>query len=302
VRTPCSASPRLRRGRPRMWPVAALALALAACAGTEPAHEPLIEQQLPIPRQLELADAALQAGRQREAMERYELILRDAPDHLQARLGLGEAHLAGGASREALAAFTTVLEAPGIGRHREIEAAARQGQGIALLRLDRLAEAHAVLHEVATSDPTLWRAWNALGQSFDSAQEWEQARASYEQALWAAPDAARIHNNLGVSLLRAGAPAAAIDQFGKALGLAPDLAIAQANLRLALAFEGRYLEALAGVPEGELPEALNNVGYIALVRGDHARAEAYFLRALEASPSFFEPAWRNLQYLNHLTQ
>jgi Flp pilus assembly protein TadD len=170
------------------------------------------------------------------------------------------------------------------------------------LRLERVTEAHAVLHQVATSDPTLWRAWNALAQTFDSAREWEQARASYEQALWAAPDAARIHNNLGVSLLRAGAAAAAIDQFGKALELAPGLAIAQTNLRLALAFEGRYLEALAGVPERSLPEALNNVGYIALVRGDHARAEAYFLRALEASPSFFEPAWRNLQYLSHLSR
>lgn len=102
------------------------------------------------------------------------------------------------------------------------------------------------MSEAATWDPTLWRTWNALGQALDSLGRWSEARTAYEQAMWGAPDPARIHNNLGMSFLRSGDGARAIDHFGTALQLDADLAVAQANLRLALAFEGNYVEALSG--------------------------------------------------------
>ena len=289
-----------RTSRPQRLCIAGvLVLALAACATTDPSPEDLdlVQGQLEPARQLELAAAAVRAGRHGEAIDRYQAMLRADPDHLEARLGLGEAYLGRSANAEALTTFQTLLDRQDVVSAPEVRAAAQQGRGIALLRLGRVEEAHAVLSEAATSDPTLWRAWNALGQALDSRRAWDDARASYEQALWATPAPARVHNNLGVSLMRAGEHEAAITQFGKALQLDPDLRIAQANLRLALAFEGRYVEALAGVPQKDLPQILNNVGYIALLRGDHPRAEAYFLRALETSPSFYEPSWRNLQYL-----
>ena len=50
----------------------------------------------------------------------------------------------------------------------------------------------------------------------------------------------------------------------------------------------------------DLAMALNNVGYIALLRGDYDHAEAYFTRAMEVDPTFNEIAWRNLKLLNNL--
>lgn len=226
------------------------------------------------------------------------MVLQDDPDHLEALLGLGEAQLASRDSVQALATFAAIVGRPDVDQLSPIWSRARQGQGIAELRLGRLEQAHATLSEAATWDPTLWRTWNALGQALDSLGRWSEARTAYEQAMWGAPDPARIHNNLGMSFLHSGDGARAIDHFGTALQLDADLAVAQANLRLALAFEGNYVEALSGVSEKELPDVLNNVGYVALLRGDYPRAEAYFSRALEVSPSFYEPAWKNLQYLS----
>lgn len=279
-----------------------LALTLASCATPEEASIDLLAEGVSLERELEQAQAALRAGRYRQAIERYRGVLRAEPDHLPAQLGLGEAYLASGANADALSLFTAVLDTPAVEDAPEFRSAARQGRGISLLRLGRVDEAQIVLSEVATADPTLWRAWNALGQAFDGLGDWNRARESYEQALWTAPKPARIRNNIGVSLMREGDHASALAQFGEALRADPDLEIARANLRIALAFQGRYVEALAGVPEKDLPDVLNNIGYIALMRGDYARAEAYFMRALEQSASFYEPAWKNLQYLATLTQ
>ena len=64
-----------------------------------------------------------------------------------------------------------------------------------------------------------------------------------------------------------------------------------------LALQGQYDDALAGVPSEALPDALNNAGYAALLRGDYARSRILLLQAIELSPSFHQPAWSNLQFL-----
>ena len=47
----------------------------------------------------------------------------------------------------------------------------------------------------------------------------------------------------------------------------------------------------------DLPNVLNNVGYIAILRGDYVRAESLLNQAMEASPTFNDKAWENLRYL-----
>ncbi|MFK7944641.1 MAG: hypothetical protein AB8B85_17280, partial [Paracoccaceae bacterium] len=58
---------------------------------------------------------------------------------------------------------------------------------------------------------------------------------------------------------------------------------------------------LAGqeAPAEELPDALNNVGYIAVVNGDFAVADQYLRRAMEISPTYHEAAAANLNLLAH---
>jgi Flp pilus assembly protein TadD len=79
--------------------------------------------------------------------------------------------------------------------------------------------------------------------------------------------------------------------------LARQSEVPRANLRLALAWDGRYAEAVAGAQPRELADVLNNVGYVALLKGDHKQAEAYLTRAMETSASHHDHAWHNLSHL-----
>ena len=92
----------------------------------------------------------------------------------------------------------------------------------------------------------------------------------------------------------------AIAKFREALALDPELQIASANLRMSYAMQGKYIQALAGVPDRDMPDALNNVGYSAMLRGDFDSAEAYLNRALDLSPAYHRKAASNLKRLEEL--
>jgi Flp pilus assembly protein TadD len=157
-----------------------------------------------------------------------------------------------------------------------------------------------VLKEALAKDVTLWRAWNALGRALDIQGKRDEARAHYDRALALQPDTAAVLNNRGVSHLLAGRYSDAEKDLRKAYALDRTLERAQGNLRLALAWQGRYAEALAGVRRIDAPVALNNIGYIAMKRGDLNHAEAYFAQAMQMSPAFYDKADRNLKFLQEL--
>jgi Flp pilus assembly protein TadD len=244
--------------------------------------------------------AALETRRAARAKQLFESLLAQAPDDPEALMGLGEAEVL-------LAEFGAGLEhsrkaAERASERAELKARALHNSAIALLLTDRTAEAETALEAAVENDPRSWRAWNALGRARDAHRRWEEARGAYERALALAPAEGMVLNNYGLSRLSAGDLDGATALFVRALEVSPDLAAAETNLRLALALGGRYDEALAGVDAGEMPAALNNAGYAALLRGDYAQARAMFLQAIEASPSFYEPSWSNLRFLSSVEQ
>ena len=181
-----------------------------------------------------------------------------------------------------------------------LQAKALQGQGIVLLRQGEREKARNRLEKAIEKDAGLWRSWNALGRLDDAEKDHAAARKAYRRAIALNPKAAFLHNNLGFSLLASGEPAYAETSLNRALELDPDLAVALTNLRLALAFQGRYGPALAGVQEDQRATVMNNVGYAALLRGDHGQARTLFLDAMAANPGFFGEAKRNLAFLETL--
>ncbi|HET6468517.1 MAG TPA: tetratricopeptide repeat protein [Geminicoccaceae bacterium] len=289
----------LHPGKPR-WAAALLGLGLlAGCAGwgTPPGTVALPQPAPSLFR--DRGEAALAAEDHAAAAREFAEALRGDPDDTEARLGLADARLGLGDAARAATEFEALAE---LARAEPAQRArALQGRAIALLHQGRGTEAQPLLLEATRLKPLLWRAWNALGQTYDSARAPSEARAAYARALELRPLEPAIHNNLGMSWLHAGDPVTAERHFARAVELAPRLAVAAANLRLALALQGHYDEALAGAGAGQRPDALNNVGYVALLRGDHARAEGLFLAAMEASPSFYQPAWLNLQFLGTMS-
>jgi len=279
---------------------------VAGCSMTDSAEGEPIEMPTPAPAAaaptaMDAADkgyeAALQAfddERYAKAQEILERIISVLPDRYDVRLLLGEAYLKTDRVDEALKQFSSTVIS------EEYKSRAMQGVGLSLLRLGDTAAARVNLIKAVELDATLWRSHSALGWIYDNEKEWALAETSYRRALTVAPDSAVVHNNLGMSyMLQRRLPEAATE-FRTAVKLRPDLEPLRANLRIALASQGSYVEALAGVSKRNLPDALNDVGYLAMMRGDYDSAGAYFLRAMELSPTYHAMAARNLESLEAL--
>ncbi len=283
----------------RVVALAGLALLIAGCQTTQ-VDQVRIESTPPQLSQsayamlLADADEALQDGDYEFAFNRYQQILQSVPDDFPAKFGIAEVQLAIGDWNSAMAMYRE-MKAP-----QEYTARLSQGKGLALLMAGRTDRALSKLEDAVEGDPQLWRAWNAIGYIRDSKHEFEIAQESYRRAIEIQPDSAAAHNNLGMSHLLQGNHEAAEKAFVKALVLDPNLKLARVNLRLVLAWQGKYAEALHGLPRKSAPRVLNNVGYIAMLRGDFADAEGYLTRSMEASPSFNEGAWENMRQLAEL--
>ncbi|HXV25096.1 MAG TPA: tetratricopeptide repeat protein [Alphaproteobacteria bacterium] len=271
-------------------------LLLTGCATTkpEPAASPVADPQA-VQNALDQADQALSKGDFSSARKGYRRILALAPETTAAQLGLGEIELAAGDPRQALDYFNSVAATD-----PSLRPGALQGQGLALIRLGRPEGAMPLLKEAVTLDPGLWRAWNALGSLEDSRRDWAAADEAYQRALALKPDAALVLNNMGVSKMMRGDYLAAEQVFAKVLTADPDMEEAAANLRIAQAWQGRYDDAIQGVNNETLAQRLNDVGYVAMLRGDLAVAETLFLRAISASPTYHKVAYENLQQVGRL--
>ncbi len=246
------------------------------------------------PALLDYADRSIQAGKHDEAKSILEQMMVVDPKHARVRLLVAELQLATGAKRAALQIFSQLTRIP------ELAARAYQGMGIVHLLEGRGDKGFRALTESVEIDPGHWRAWNALGFYHDSKGRWEKANQSYTKALSANPHSAIVYSNRGYSRILSGNVDDALLDLVKAVELDPELEIARINLRIALAWKGRYREALLGVEEREKGTAFNNVGFIALMRGDRDTAEIYFREAMKLDATFNETAWRNLGYLKNL--
>jgi Flp pilus assembly protein TadD len=294
---------RSRLGRLRTVALAGLAsLALSGCATGmgEPGPAPKGAADQSVEQLREQAAAALETRRAVRAKQLYGSLLAHAPDDPEGLMGLGEAEVLLGDYQSGLDHSRDAAERAG--ERAELKARAFHNSGIALLLTDRAQEAKAMLEAAVEADPRSWRAWNALGRAHDAAREWQPAHAAYQRALALAPREGAVLNNYGLSKLSAGDLDGAAALFVRALEASPDLAAAETNLRLTLALQGQYDEALAGVDAEHMPEALNNAGYAALLRGDYPKARVLFLQAIDASPTFYEPSWSNLRFLSSVEQ
>jgi Flp pilus assembly protein TadD len=272
------------------WLVVGISAAAVGCASVG-GPPPETSGAMAAPGALEVAQNALAEERYRHARSWYQKVLQAEPHNERAKLGLAETWLGDGQRQNAMTLFEELVPSPAVG------AEALQGKGIALLADGEGEAAGVALRAAVARDARLWRAWNALGLLFDGKQDWAAAADAYAKAAAAAPGSAVPHNNWGVSLMTQKRYAEAAEQFARAIALAPDSEATKTNLRLALAFQGRYAEAMAGVQQEDVPTLLNNIGYVAMLRGEKDRAKAYFLRSMELSPNYNQRAARNLQTL-----
>jgi tetratricopeptide (TPR) repeat protein len=125
-------------------------------------------------------------------------------------------------------------------------------------------------------------------------RDWRDEIIFYFKTAAANPESARIHNNLGVALKKAGRYDEAIGHFQEALRLNPDYINAHLNLAVVLYRTGRsedaarhYQAGLSRVPDRPGPDyaaAYNNLGAVLMEQGDAEKAMALFRKALAINP------------------
>ncbi len=291
---------RASRAKPTRWVSAVAGLltiwVLSGCA-TEPADLPapdLAAAAAQDENTLAAAEGDLAARRFRLAYDRLLKLQPATLDTPRARYAVAEAMLGLGQLNEALPVYRAIDQDP------TFRPKALQGEGLCFMGLNDLAQAEPPLAAAVAADPSLWRGWNALGWIYDRQQRWAEAEQAYRQARAANPGSAPILSNYGVSLLLQQRYAEAESAFEQALAIDPVFDLAKGNLRLSLAWQGRYAEALAGLTPATASDSLNNVGYVAMQRGDYQLAQQYFTQALEGSPTYHGQAARNLEILKDL--
>ncbi|TNE57874.1 MAG: tetratricopeptide repeat protein [Alphaproteobacteria bacterium] len=236
----------------------------------------------------------LASGDAEAAQTSFSKVLAAEPDNKDALLGLAESNLSLGHTTDALTLYRD-LEAD-----ETFQARALQGQGLAYLRDGQNALALTKLSEAVDADQSLWRSWNAMGQIYDSQKAWDEANNAYAFGLSQNPGSIALRNNVGMSLLLQDRPEDALTHFEAALNIDPRNKTAASNRQIALAKLGRYAEALEGVNQQERYIALNNIGYIAMLKGDLKRARHYFNLAAEESPAYYKIAEENLKRVEQM--
>lgn len=282
-----------------------LLLALPGCAwlgGPDPAHdlaaarraraaaeEPGPPKRLTVEERLAEADRLLAEGRGGKAAWGYVQALRQDPANPTPRARIGFMEVSRDPER-AEAIFAEI-----VAQHPE-SAEAHAGLGLARFAQNRIGPARASLERAVELDPDSPSALYWLAVVYDLQGGHERARELAERAHALSPRDARIVNNLGVSYLTGGEFEKAEEAFRAAILLDPDDRALRNNLGLALGRQGRYDEAMVEFRRaGTEQAALNNLGYLHYLNGDHAKAIEIFERSLQAGGGDRLTIVKNLQ-------
>ncbi len=273
-------------------------LGLAACQSdgvtdVEPAAAPIIDRPERVTSELARGQQALSSGDLSTAQAAFTAALRGSPNDPEPALGLAETYLALGDLQTAGRLFDLVAsDTSGADQGRLL-----QGRGLVALAQGQTEEAIRLLEQSVDRSPGMWRAWAGLGRAYGRQGRSGQARSAFARAEDAAPVRALVINDIGMLHLEEKEPTAALEAFQRALAIDPANVTASANARIARAMLGEYDAAVSGARPGELPDVLNNVGYIAIVNGDFEVADRLLRRAVEISPVYHEAASANLDLL-----
>jgi tetratricopeptide (TPR) repeat protein len=136
--------------------------------------------------------------------------------------------------------------------------------------------------------------FNNRGAILQQMKRYQEALASYDQAITLKPGYANAHHNRASTLKKLGRYDEALVGFDQAIALKPDHVESHHNRAVILQDLKRYDEALAGYDRvlafnPNHAEACNNRGLVLSNQGDMAEAGKMFLKASALKPDFTEP-------------
>jgi Flp pilus assembly protein TadD len=268
-------------------------LTVAGCASTSPKPEDPVAIA-PTAKMLAAADEAVRIGNLKAAVPLYAQVLHEEPT-ASTWMKAGFVHFRLGNDREAGYAFDQAIEL------EPDNADAHEQIGLLYVAHQRIEPARVHLERAVVLDPTRWRAQNGLGVLADLQHDYPAAVVHYRGALDIKPDSAMLLNNLGYSMYLAGDLDNSAIKFVEAITRDTRYEPARRNLGLLYARKGAYADAvelLATVMTEAA--AYNDVGYMAMQRGDYPAAENLLKEAVDRSPTYYQIAAENLTRVKQL--
>ncbi|MFK7945521.1 MAG: tetratricopeptide repeat protein [Paracoccaceae bacterium] len=136
----------------------------------------------------------------------------------------------------------------------------------------------------------------------DQKQNWSAADTAYATAESLTTNPASVLNNWGVSLMSRGDLTRAQGTFERALTYNSRLFSAKNNLAISRGLQGNYQLPVIPMTEKEKATILNNLGLIALRKGDKNVAKGLFAAAIDTHPQHYSAAADRLAALEAVVE
>ncbi|MEQ9623550.1 tetratricopeptide repeat protein [Coleofasciculus chthonoplastes] len=170
-------------------------------------------------------------------------------------------------------------------------------QGVTLYELGRYEEALASYDQAISLQPDFYQAWGNRGGALSELGRNEEALTSYDQAISLQPDYYKTWENRGIVLSELGRYEEALASYDQAISLQPDFYQAWSNRGVELDKLGRHEEALASYDQAislqpDFYQAWSNRGVELDKLGRHEEALASYDQAISLQPDFYQ-VWVN---------
>jgi len=266
--------------------LASMIFALAGCTATRP--DDVTGNIIDDAR---IENLLLSAGDPGDAVRYFEKALEQSPGRAEFRRGLALSFSRAGRHAEAAETYRELIA------RNQATPEDRLDYAAVMARLGHWDEVNTVIaglpEQMATVRRRLIEAMAA-----DHLGDWERADAAYAAAEAEASAPARVLNNWGVSLMARGDFALAEATFTRALSHDPQLFNAKNNLAMARGLQGNFRPPSIPMSETERAYVLNNLGMIAMQKGQGDIARGLLAAAIEAHPQHYTEAASRLDALD----
>ncbi|MEM9138674.1 MAG: tetratricopeptide repeat protein [Pseudomonadota bacterium] len=272
--------------------IVAAAFGVAGCESISEKKDPLAKNVID---EAGLTDLLLTAGDPEESVTYFQGALAQEPERADYRRGLAISLARAKRYPESARIYQEMIT---LGQAEPID---KLDYALVAARLDKWSEVKAVVAELP-GGLNSGKRHMIEGMLADQEQNWPAADAAYARAETISTNPAGVLNNWGVSLMSRGDLPAASRSFERALTYDSRLFSAKNNLAISRGLQGNFQLPVIPMTEKEKAIILNNLGVIALKRGNQKIAKGLFAAAVDAHPQHYEAAATRLAALEAVVE
>ena len=272
--------------------IAVTAMGLSACESVSDKEDPLAAS---IIDEANLNDLMLSANDPSSAVKYFEESLAREPDRADFRRGLAISLLRAKRYNEAARVYQEMIT---LGQDQPTD---RLDYAFVNINLDRWDDV-ATLSKTFPDGLQTPRRYLIDAMVADQANDWPAADTAYARAEKLSSRPATVLNNWGVSQMSRGDLSTAEATFERAISFDGRLFNAKNNLTIVRGLQGKYTLPLVSLTDEERAVLLNNLGIVAMRRGEERVARGLFAAAVDAHPQHYSSAADKLAVLEAVVQ